>query len=188
MRIVFIGPPGAGKGTQCKRLIEYLKIPHLSTGEMLRQTRGGSALGRLVASYIDAGRLAPDYLVMRIVIKRLAAADCQSGCLFDGFPRTLNQAQLLDEYLENRGCRLDWVLDLAVEQEELVSRLLKRAKVEHRADDTVETISARLRVFHNQTAPLLDYYRERGIVQRIDGMKTPDEVFAQIRQCVDSRK
>ena len=98
MRIIFIGPPGAGKGTQCRRLTEYLSIPHLSTGEMLRQTRDASALGRQVASYIDRGRLAPDYLVMRIVTKRLAEDDCQQGVLFDGFPRTINQAQMLDEH------------------------------------------------------------------------------------------
>ena len=102
MRIVFIGPPGAGKGTQCKRLTEYLSIPHLSTGEMLRNTRHDSALGKLVASYIDAGRLAPDYLVMPIVTKCLAGPECAEGCVFDGFPRTLNQAQKLDEYLEDK--------------------------------------------------------------------------------------
>ena len=113
MRIVFIGPPGAGKGTQCKRLTEYLSIPHLSTGDMLRETRGTSALGRLVASYIDSGRLAPDYLVMRIVIKRMSEDDCRGGCLFDGFPRTLNQAQMLDEHLDSQGSRLDLVIDLA---------------------------------------------------------------------------
>ncbi len=188
MRIVFVGPPGVGKGTQCKRLTQYLNIPHLSTGDMLRQTRGASALGRLVASYIDCGRLAPDYLVMRIVIRRMEEPDCQRGCLFDGFPRTIIQAQMLDEHLESGGDQLDLVLDLVAQQEELVARLLKRAEIEHRADDTAETISARLRVFHTQTAPLLDYYHERGIVEQIDGMKSPDEVFAQIRRCVDARK
>ena len=162
-------------------MTEYLGIPHLSTGDMLRATRGSSALGRLVSSYIDSGRLAPDYLVMRIVIKRLETPECENGCLFDGFPRTLNQAQQLDEYLLTRQQRLDHVIHLHVEQEELVARLLKRAEIEHRADDTADTISARLRIFHSQTAPLLDYYRNKGIVSRIDGMKSPDQVFASIQ-------
>ena len=185
MRIVFIGPPGAGKGTQCKRLTEYLGIPHLSTGDMLRETRNIGALGKLVASYIDAGRLAPDYLVMRIVIKRLANQDCAGGCLFDGFPRTLPQAQMLDEHLAVGGQRVDLVIDLQARQEELVERLLKRAEIEQRADDNAETIAARLKVFQNQTAPLLDYYRDRGIIASIDSMQTPDEVFQQIRDAID---
>ena len=182
MRIVFIGPPGAGKGTQCKRLTDFLKIPHLSTGDMLRQTRSqDSALGRLVASYLDAGRLAPDYLVMRIVTKRLKDPDCQGGCLFDGFPRTIIQAQLLDEHLSEKSEQVDLVLDLAVQQDELVSRMLKRAKLENRSDDTAETIHARLRVFYTQTAPLLGYYRDQGKLATIDGMQSPEDVFSNIR-------
>ncbi len=186
MRIVFIGPPGAGKGTQCRRLSEYLSIPHLSTGELLRATRDESVLGRLVSDYIDAGQLAPDDMVMRIVTKRLAEPDCTAGCLFDGFPRTLTQAQLLDQFLASQGSELDLVLNLAADQQELMARLLKRAEIEHRQDDAADTISARLRVFHAQTAPLLEYYKDRGIVYRIDGMRTPDEVFSEIRRSVDA--
>ncbi len=188
MRIVFIGPPGAGKGTQCKRLTEFLGIPHLSTGEMLRNARKESALGRLVASYINVGRLAPDYLVMRIVKKRLTENDCKAGCLFDGFPRTIVQAQLLDEHLAAQGESLGMVLDLAVQQEELISRMLRRAEIEHRADDTAETIAARLRVFYTQTAPLLDYYFSHGILERIDAMRSPDDVFEDIRSRVIRRR
>lgn len=188
MRIVFIGPPGAGKGTQCKRLTEFLGIPHLSTGEMLRSARAESALGRLVGSYINAGRLAPDYLVMRIVKKRLQHDDCRDGCLFDGFPRTIVQAQLLDEHLAANGDSLGMVISLVVAQEELIGRMLRRAEIEHRLDDTAETIAARLRVFYTQTAPLLDYYADHGVLERIDAMRSPDEVFADIRRRVVMRQ
>ena len=186
MRIVFIGPPGAGKGTQCNQLTERLHIPHLSTGDMLRETQNGSALGRLVSGYIDGGRLAPDYLVIRIVTRRLKSDDCKVGCLFDGFPRTLPQAQMLDEHLAAKGEQVDLVLDLQAQQEALVDRLLKRAAIEHRVDDTAETISARLRVFDAQTAPLLGYYHDRGVVRRIDGMQSPEAVFNQIIEAVES--
>lgn len=188
MRIVFIGPPGAGKGTQCKRLVEYLGIPQLSTGEMLRAVqRQDTALARWVARHLDAGELAPDHLVMRIVAQRLSSPDCEAGCLFDGFPRTIVQAQLLDEYFSRSSRKLDLVLELHVVQEQLIERLLKRAQLEDRSDDNQETIRARLRVFETQTAPLLDYYRKRNLLVSIDGMQTPDEVSADIRRAVDAR-
>lgn len=189
MRIVFIGPPGAGKGTQCKRLTEFLKIPHLSTGDMLRQTRRqDSALGRLVAEHLDTGRLAPDYLVMRIVTNRIKQPDCKGGCLFDGFPRTIIQAQLLDEHLSEKDDRVDLVLDLAVPQEELVKRMLHRAQIENRSDDTPDTIDARLRVFYTQTAPLLSYYADQGKLETIDGLRSPEDVFEDIRQRVLAKR
>lgn len=186
MRIVFIGPPGVGKGTQCKKLVEYLGIPHLSTGEMLREVKSlDTALARWVSSYVDAGKLAPDHLVMRIVARRLRSPDCEAGCLFDGFPRTLVQAQLLDEQFGKTGRKLDLVISLKASEEELVNRLLKRAQQEHRADDTQETIRSRLHVFNTQTAPLLEYYQRRHLLATVNGMNSADDVFAEIKAAVD---
>jgi adenylate kinase len=189
MRLVFIGPPGAGKGTQCKRLVELLRIPHLSTGEMLRGVkRQDTALSRWVASYIDAGKLAPDHLVMRIVAQKLQSEECANGALFDGFPRTIIQAQLLDDYLVESGLKLDMALELKVNEEELIQRLLKRAQIDGRADDNYETIRERIHVFNTQTAPLTEYYAAQGKLERVDGMQSEEAVFADIKACVDRHR
>jgi adenylate kinase len=186
MRLVFIGPPGAGKGTQCKKLLELLQIPHLSTGEMLRTVKKqDSALSRWIASYIDAGKLAPDHLVMRIVAQRLQADDCKNGALFDGFPRTIIQAQLLDDYQPEQNLKLDMALELQVVEEELIQRLLKRAQIDGRVDDNYETIRERLHVFKTQTAPLTEFYAAQGKLETVDGMQSAEQVFDAIRVCVE---
>lgn len=197
MRIIFIGPPGAGKGTQCKRLAQHLAVPHLSTGEMLRQVKQASesdacpesvsTVGRVVASYIDDGRLAPDDLVMRMITARLAARDCDEGCLLDGFPRTVIQAVMLDELMAAKAWKIDLVFNLVSDQDALVSRLLKRSLIEDRDDDTAETIAARLRVFRTQTAPVLDHYTGRNIVHPINAMMSSDEVFSRVLFCLNDR-
>jgi adenylate kinase len=182
MRIVLIGPPGAGKGTQCQRLVEYLDVPHLSTGEMLRQAvREGSREGQEAASYMESGQLVPDELIVGMISRRLTRRDCRNGCLLDGFPRTLRQAATLDEFLERQAMSLDGVIELAVPREELVRRMLSR----QREDDDPEIFARRIESFERQTAPLLDYYARQGKLVSIDGLGTADEIFQRVRDAVD---
>ncbi|ADB17290.1 adenylate kinase [Pirellula staleyi DSM 6068] len=186
MLIVFIGPPGAGKGTQSKRLLEYLGIPHLSTGELLRAAKSQQTpLGLLAAQYVDRGQLAPDPLVLSLVGECLDQPEFAKGCLFDGFPRTLQQARSLDVTLEGRKTPLDMVIELAADEAELVGRMLRRAAAEKRADDNPQTITQRMEVYKRQTFPLLDYYRKQGLLVSIDALGTADEVFAKIKAEVD---
>lgn len=190
MRIIFIGPPGVGKGTQSKRLLDYLGVPHLSTGDMLRQALSEkSEVGLLSQEYMSSGKLVPDPIILEIVGQRLAQDDCQNGCLLDGFPRTLAQAKALDEYLDERGMPLSGVLELKVDHDEVVRRLAGRG----RADDAPEIIRARVENYARQTQPLLDYYRKRGQLHEVDGTGTPDQVFDRIkavlaRVCPESRE
>ncbi len=182
MRIVFLGPPGSGKGTQAQRLKDYLGIVHLSTGEMLRDAEeAATPLGLQAARYMHAGQLVPDDVVVGVVVERLAEKDCARGCLFDGFPRTLPQAEALDRMLAERRKPLKLVLSLTVPEEKLVERLLARG----RADDNREAIRERFRQYNALTEPLVDYYRCRGILRQIDGEGTPDEVFSRIREAVE---
>jgi adenylate kinase len=178
MRIILIGPPGAGKGTQCQKLVEHLRVPHLSTGEMLRAAvRAGTPEGVQAAAYMDQGQLVPDSIILGMVTKRLEAADCRDGCLLDGFPRTLPQAATLDDLLERRAMSVDGVIELAVPRDELVRRMLARK----RADDNPEVFAKRIASFEVQTAPLLDYYQRQGKLASIDGLGTADEIFERVK-------
>lgn len=181
MFIVFIGPPGAGKGTQAQQLIELLDIPHVSTGDLLRQAiADGTELGKQASDFMQAGKLVPDELVLGIIDERLNDPKLKSGCLFDGFPRNVDQAKALDQLLKKRGTPVNMVLEIQVPANELVTRLLARK----RPDDTPDTIANRLEVYRDETAPVLDYYASRNLLHRIDGVGTPDDVFARIEQSV----
>jgi adenylate kinase len=184
MRIVFIGPPGAGKGTQAQRVSKHYSIPHVSTGDTLRDaTQGNSPLGKIAAQQINAGNLVPDDVVLGIVRERLAEPDCANGVLLDGFPRTQQQAQSLDEDLKSSGIALDVVLALDVEDGEIRQRLVDRARG---PDDNPETIQHRLDVYHSQTKPILSYYRDQGLLRTVSGIGSVDEVFQRVVDSIDS--
>jgi adenylate kinase len=182
MRIILIGPPGAGKGTQCQRLASLLGVPHLSTGEMLRAAvQSRSPEGLQAAGYMQNGQLVPDAIIVGMVSNRLQARDCRNGCLLDGFPRTLPQAATLDELLERRAMSVDGVIELAVPRDELVRRMQAR----RRADDDPAIFARRIVSFEEQTAPLLDYYGRQGKLASIDGLGTAEEIFERIKAAVD---
>ena len=206
MNLIFLGPPGAGKGTQAQRVCEALKIPQISTGDILRRAiKDQTPTGLKAKSFIDAGQLVPDEVVIDIVKERLAQADCQKGYILDGFPRTVPQAEALAGF-----ARIDAVIELDVADEALVARLSGRRvclncgatyhvsihpdmvcdkcgqELAQRNDDQAETVLSRLQVYHSQTAPLVAYYQDKGLLRRIDGNQPMDTIFESILKLVEA--
>lgn len=208
LRTILLGPPGAGKGTQAVKIVEKYGVPHISTGDIFRENiKKGTELGKKAQEYMNRGELVPDDLVIEIATTRLLEDDCKNGFLLDGFPRTVYQAEKLDEFLAAHGSKIDKVLDIAVEKEELITRLTGRrvckacgasyhvvnippktegicdicgGELVQRADDNIETVTNRIDVYEAQTKPLVDYYEKAGNIAHIDGRAGLDNVFADI--------
>ena len=208
MNLILLGPPGAGKGTQAVKIVEKYNIPHISTGDIFRENiKKGTELGKKAKEYMDKGELVPDDLVCEIATSRLLEDDCKIGFLLAGFPRPVYQAEKLDEFLEKHGKKIDKVLDIAVEKEELMTRLIGRrvckacgatyhvtnmppkkegvcdkcgGELMQRADDTAETVENRIEVYNSQTMPLVEYYEKAGNIAHIDGAIGLENVFNSI--------
>jgi adenylate kinase len=183
---IIFGPPGSGKGTQAAKIEKEFGLKHLSTGEILRaEVARGTATGKEVGRVIAAGDLVPDELIVDIVRRRLPEAEEGAGVLLDGFPRTVRQAQALDSVLAEEGHRVDFVIALDVPESEIMERILRRAKMEGRADDTRKAITERMHEYHKLTEAVLDHYGKKGVpVQRVSGVGSPDEVFERIRPVI----
>lgn len=185
MFILILGAPGSGKGTQGKILAERLGLPKITTGDLLRAAmRDGTPLGMEAKKYYEAGKLVPDGVVLGMIKDELARPEAKDGAILDGFPRTAAQAELVDKTLAARGQRLNHVLLLDVTEEELVRRMRQRAQVEGRSDDTPEVIATRLQVYQRDTAPLIAHYAQRGIVHRVPGTGTVEQIAEEIKRII----
>lgn len=216
MRLILLGPPGAGKGTQASGIVKKYNIPHISTGDIFRKNiKEGTELGKKAKEYMDKGLLVPDDIVVAIVKDRLIESDCKDGFLLDGFPRTVAQADALETELKNLNMQLDKVINIEVDKEALIERAVGRrickecgatyhikfnppkqegvcdvcgGQLYQRKDDTVETVTKRIEVYIEQTKPLIDYYKDKGILANIDGMQSIDKVFEDIVKALGSGK
>ena len=191
MNLVLFGPPGAGKGTQSKILTETRRLPQLSTGDMLRAAiAAGTKLGLTCKALLDKGELVPDEIVIDIIAQRYDQPDCANGAVFDGFPRTIPQAEALDKMLERRRRQIDLVIELKVDDAVLLARVEQRIKAGGvlRSDDTPETLAHRLSVYYKNTAPLLGYYRAQGKLKTVDGMAPVEAVTGHIAVLLDGLK
>ena len=186
LNIVIFGAPGSGKGTQSERIVEKYGINHISTGDVLRaEIKNGTELGKTAKGYIDQGQLIPDELMIDILASVFDSFKDSKGVIFDGFPRTIAQAEALKKMLAERGQDVTVMVDLEVPEDELMTRLIKRGKDSGRADDNEETIKKRLHVYHSQTAQLIDWYKNEKKYQHINGLGTMDGIFADICEAVD---
>jgi adenylate kinase len=184
-RLLLLGAPGAGKGTQAERLERTLGIPHISTGDMLRAAvAAGTEVGKRAQAAMDRGELVSDEIVIGVAEERLSQDDARGGFVLDGFPRTDAQARALDAMLERMGVPLERCVALDVDTDELVRRLLKRAEIEGRSDDNEETIRNRMRVYRDQTAPLVAYYQERGLLREVEAEGSIDEIEKRIEEAL----
>ena len=189
LNIVIFGAPGSGKGTQSDNLIKTYGLFHISTGDVLRDhIKRGTELGTTAKAYIDKGQLIPDELMIGILASVLDdnADKASKGVIFDGFPRTIAQAEALEKMLKERNTGVSAVVGLEVPEDELVERLIKRGKESGRSDDNLETIKGRLQVYHNQTSPLQDFYKQKGLYKAIKGTGSIDGIFADIKAAVDA--
>jgi adenylate kinase len=189
LRLVVLGPPGAGKGTQAVKLAEHFTCADVATGDIFRaNVAEGSELGRAAQEYMDRGDLVPDELVIAMVMERLAGSDCDAGFVLDGFPRTVNQAEALDLRLAGLGAPLHAVLCFEAAEEELLRRLAGRAAAQHRADDAEQTIRHRLEVFAIKTRPLIDYYAHRGLLINVDAIGPIEVVTKRILAAIEGNR
>ena len=186
MHLIFLGPPGVGKGTQAKKVCEHYKIIHLSTGEILRkEISDKSEVGNQAKTYIDNGNLVPDNVILRIIENRLKANDAQHGYLLDGFPRTINQAEGLQKIMLQLKHKINSVISLTANEEELILRLINRGKDSGRSDESPEIIRHRQKVYWKQTAPLLEYYSEKKVLKKVDGLGNITDITKRILETID---